>query len=278
MKLVFIADYFSDQVLGGGELNNDELVNIFQQQNIEVIKIHSHEVSAAFIEAHASCQFIIANFINLNLALIPLIYNLDYVIYEHDHKYLSTRNPGLYKDFKAPPEVLTNMDFYKKAKAVFCQSEFHKNIVFLNTGLENLINLGGNIWDLNSLNFMSTKAAENQQKPIYAIMDSPIEHKNTGDAIKFCKIKKYDYKLIASRNYIEFLSRLSAHKALVFFPKTPETLSRVVVEARMMGMGVITNNMIGATSEPWYSLKGQELIDIFHGKREEIPKRVLAAF
>jgi hypothetical protein len=84
--------------------------------------------------------------------------------------------------------------------------------------------------------------------------------------------------LIASRNYIEFLSRLSAHKALVFFPKTPETLSRVVVEARMMGMGVITNNMIGATSEPWYSLKGQELIDIFHGKREEIPKRVLAAF
>ena len=49
----------------------------------------------------------------------------------------------------------------------------------------------------------------------------------------------------------------------MFFPKTPETLSRVIVESRMMGMSVITNNLVGATKEDWYALKGEELIDKF---------------
>ena len=28
MKFVFIADFFADEVLGGGELNNEELIHI----------------------------------------------------------------------------------------------------------------------------------------------------------------------------------------------------------------------------------------------------------
>ena len=109
----------------------------------------------------------------------------------------------------------------------------------------------------------------------YAIMDSPIKHKNTGEAIKFCMAKGYDYNLVRSSSYKKFLSNLSKNKSLVFLPKTPETLSRIVVEARMMNMGVVTNKMIGAASEPWYKLKGQELIDVMIEKREEIADVVI---
>ena len=38
MKLVFIADFFVDEILGGGELNNDELIKIFKQRGHEVIR------------------------------------------------------------------------------------------------------------------------------------------------------------------------------------------------------------------------------------------------
>ena len=62
---------------------------------------------------------------------------------------------------------------------------------------------------------------------------------------------------------------------LYFFPKTPETLSRVVVEARMMGMSVIVNKMIGATREPWYELKGYELIEYMHAKKIAIKEIVV---
>jgi purine nucleoside phosphorylase len=73
---------------------------------------------------------------------------------------------------------------------------------------------------------------------------------------------------------MEFLLRLGESEKFVFLPKTPETLSRIAVEARMMGLSVITNNMVGATKEDWFSLKGEELIEVIKNKRIEIPNIV----
>jgi len=64
---------------------------------------------------------------------------------------------------------------------------------------------------------------------------------------------------------------LGGNKALVFFPKTPETLSRIVVEARMMDMRVITNKLVGASREDWFKLRGEELIEVMEAKRQQIP-------
>ena len=58
-------------------------------------------------------------------------------------------------------------------------------------------------------------------------------------------------------------------------PKTPETLSRVAVEARMMNVSVITNNRVGAAKEKWFKLKGSELIDEMIEKRKDITEIVL---
>ena len=68
---------------------------------------------------------------------------------------------------------------------------------------------------------------------------------------------------------------MGSHKTFVFFPKTPETLSRVVVEARMMGMSVIVNKMIGATREEWYQQKGVTLVQTMRDKRTEIKNLVV---
>ena len=42
----------------------------------------------------------------------------------------------------------------------------------------------------------------------------------------------------------------------------------------MMNMGVYINKLIGAATEPWFSLKGAELIDIIEDKRNEIPAKI----
>ena len=274
MKIVFIADYFVDQILGGGELNNEELILMLRADGYEVFKYNSHQITSALIEQHKNDKFIIANFCNMRPELISMLYDKDYVIYEHDHKYLRTRNPGVFKDFKAPPEQIVNLAFYQNANAVLCQSNFHAEIIKLNTGLNNLINLSGNIWSTDSLEFMRTQC-QIEKTNTCAIMSSNIKHKNTADAIRYCNVKDLTYNLISSPNYKEFLTLLGSNKTFVFFPKTPETLSRVVVEARMMNMGVIVNKMIGATREPWYSLKGMPLIDKIIDMRQDIKKIVI---
>jgi len=273
-NIVFVADFFADQVLGGGELNNEELIKIITQQKHSIEKINSHLLTKEYVQQNRDAKFIIANFVNVPFDVVREMYDKEYIIYEHDHKYLSTRNPGMFPDFVAPKESIINLEFYQKAKAVLCQSKFHVEIVHKNTHLNNLVNLGGNIWDMDSLKFMKTQAdVEKNQK--YAIMNSNIPHKNTIGSIRFCNAKSYDYTLIESQDYKSFLQLMGANKSLVFMPQTPETLSRVVVEARMMNMGVVTNKMIGARTEPWYSLKGHKLIEIMKNKRKEITDTVL---
>jgi len=52
-------------------------------------------------------------------------------------------------------------------------------------------------------------------------------------------------------------------------------LSRVVVEAKMMGVKVITNNLVGATSEQWFKKTGVELIQEMRNKKNTIAELVI---
>ena len=276
MKFVFIADFFVNEIIGGGELNNEELINILIDRKLSVKKINSHLVTVDFIEAHKECNFIISNFINLSPKCCEALYDKKYVIYEHDHKYLKNRNPAIYPEFKVPDSEIVNYKFYKEAAAVLCQSAFHHDIVYKNLKIDNIISLGGNLWSLESLNIIREYSHKDKLRKC-SIMDSPILHKNTSAARAFCAHKNIDYELIPSLAYYEFLDRISNNDTLVFFPKTPETLSRIVVEARMMGMKVTTNNLVGATREEWFKLKGPELIDIMVDKRETISNMIIKA-
>ena len=85
----------------------------------------------------------------------------------------------------------------------------------------------------------------------------------------------FNYEIIQPAPYHEFLDSLSNNDKLVFFPKTPETLSRIVVEAKMMGMTTLTNKIVGAASEEWFSLKGDQLIEQMKEKRQSITQAVL---
>lgn len=274
-RIVFIADFFAQQVPGGGELNNHELIQILRKRGIEVLEINSQNVSPSFLQQQPeSSKYIVANFVALSEESKRVLEaQKQYIIYEHDHKYVKTRNPADYENFIAPKSEIVNYDFYKNAIGIICQSTFHASIVESNLQLDNIHSVGGNLWSAEMLDFMY-KISVNDKKSTCAIMNSNNWHKNTADAIKLCKVKGWQYDLIPSLNYKEFLIRLGENKKFVFLPKTPETLSRIVVEARMMGLSVITNNLVGATKENWFSLKGIELIDIMAGKRKEIPDLV----
>jgi hypothetical protein len=269
-RIIFVSDFFLKDIQGGGELNDDELIKLLNSNNNEVLCKRSAEITKKFVKENEDSFFIISNFVMLNEEAKREIENKKYLIYEHDHKYVKNRNPGLYKDFIIPKYEIVNVSFYKNAKAVFCQSRLHKSIIDKNISGINTISLSGNLWSESHFSILEKMALKNKQKKS-AIMKSDVSHKNTIDSIKYCEMKKMDYELIPSMPYENFIQILGQYEKLIFFPKTPETLSRIAVEARMMNMSVVTNNNLGACSEEWFSLKGLDLIRIMKNKRKEIP-------
>jgi hypothetical protein len=276
-RTIFIADFFANEIPGGGELNNKEFIDIIRSSGFSVEKIKSERVTPSVIQANRDCNFIVANFIGLREDAKKSLYDKKYVIYEHDHKYLKGRNPALYKDFKAPVDEIINYDFYQNALAVICQSSFHKGIVEKNLNLQNVCSVGGNLWSTETIDFLEG-LSNIRRADKCSIMNSNIPHKNTIDAIRYCKIKNLDFELIPNLPYHDFLRTLAKNDTFVFFPKTPETLSRVVVEARMVGMKVITNSQVGATQEEWFQLKGTSLIRLMREKRDHIPSLIMKKF
>ena len=275
-KIICIADFFADQVLGGGELNNEELFIILSDQGYCVEKINSHEVTTDFLSKNKNNYFLVFNFVNLSPTCKEYLKNVRYSIYEHDHKYLATRNPAMYKNFIAPAAHIRNHQFYTNAENVFCQSNMHKDIILKNLDLDNVVNLGGNLWSDSSLETLR-EISKKSKHDSCAIMNSSVRHKNTKGAVQHCLDNNLSYSLIGSMQPNAFLENLGNHKTFVFFPKTPETLSRVVVEARMMGMSVLTNDLVGATSEEWFSLKGESLIDFMIQKKKKILSTIVSA-
>lgn len=264
---------FLSDLVGGGELNDHELCEL-----LGATKVRSNHVDVTFLEKNIDANFIISNFIGLSeIAKQHLINNHRYVIYEHDHKYLKNRNPAQYKNYLAPKSEIINLNFYSTARAVMCQSSFHKDIILKNLNIDNICNISGNLWSEESLNIIEI-LSKNEKQDRYSILKSNTWHKNTSETSFYCRKKGYDYDLISSRDYHEFLSLLSNNDKFIFLPKTPETLSRVVVEARMLGAKTITNKNVGASYEPWYKLKELDLINYMREKRTLIPNLIKEKF
>jgi glycosyltransferase involved in cell wall biosynthesis len=269
-EIIYVSDFFIEHIIGGCELNDDELIKLLKERDFEVRKVQSHLVKPEFLYDNKDCFFIISNFCNLSFECREWITkNCNYIIYEHDHKYLNTRNPANYRYFKAPQKEIRNFFFYKSADAVVAQSSFHKKIIEKNLSLKNVFSISGNLWSLSSLKKLRDNCKKHKNTRC-SVLNSNIPHKNTSGATMYCEENNLGYELVSSNNYIDFLDKLGANKTFVFLPKTPETLSRVVVEARMMGMSVKTNSLVGACQEPWFELKGEELVDYMTAKRQEI--------
>jgi len=270
--ILFIADFFVNQILGGGELNDDVLMNKLRHRGHTVRSTHSHKVSD--LDLLHSKHTIVSSFAHLIESYQKILQGRNYIIYEHDHKYLANRNPNVYPNYQAPKEHIINREFYANAKAVLCQSNFHAEIVRKNLELDNIISLGGNLWPEEHFSLLE-ELNKQPKADTCAIMSSPILHKNTHEAVQYCEALGLDYAIIPPSDSTTFLSELGRHTTLVFLPKTPETLSRIVVEARMMGMKTRTTNNIGAIHEEWFSKKGLDLIEYMRYRQEEIINIVL---
>ena len=257
-----LADFFYKDVTGGAELNDFALAERFRERDYDIQEVYCREISIDFLKKHKDAKFIVANFVTLSRSSIQyMMKNSTYVIYEHDHKYLKKRNPIFYKDFHAPEKDLANIDFFKCAKAVICLTQLAKDVIILNTGLTNVVKIGGSVWrDQDLDHILSLQTATKKDR--YAVMNSDNPIKKRKQIIQYCEKNNIPYDLIGDPDHFKFLEKLSEYKGLIFMTGHLETCCRLLVEAKMLNCKLkYPTKLIGAASEPWFSLCGPALVE-----------------
>ena len=88
--IVFVADMFSSDYMGGAELTTDSLIN---ESPFNVFRLHSKDVDLNLLEMGVGKFWIFGNFSNLDMNLIPsIVSNIKYAILEYDYKYCKYRS------------------------------------------------------------------------------------------------------------------------------------------------------------------------------------------
>ena len=264
IKCVFVSDFYKSDLnnKGGAENNDSVLLDSLKERGFIIEEIYSHHISPPFIEQNKDKKFIISNFINLSEESKKSLYNKYYIIYEHDHKYLKTRDPSRFHFLKAPPHQIINRDFYKNSQCVICLSKIQSESMKNNLDISNVESIGCSLWSEEKLNFIASISDIKKEKE-HCVVNSNNHVKGTKIAIDFCRRNDYSFDLIESNDEKQFLKTLSSYNTLVYIPTVLESLCRLVVEAKMLNCGVITKaKLLGAASEPWWKLNGQELINV----------------
>ena len=265
VKVGFIADFFD--ILGGAEKNDNVLIE-YLSSKFEVIKIQSHLCTISKLN---QCDtLIVSNFVNLPEKIKSYISeNKKYLIYEHDHKYVKSRDPSKYPNFKIPHQ-LANVTFYKHASSVVVLSKICKEVLLDNIPLKNVHNIGTSLWSDQKLNKIELLLGSKKEINCGVLnSNNPIKGKNV--ALAWCREHNIVPELISSDNEEEFLQILSKCQKLVFTPQVLETFSRLTAEAKMLDCTIVTNRaLLGFASEASFELSGRKLI-------EETKKRVKKA-
>lgn len=257
--LTFIADFF--ETVGGAEQNDSVLI----QHLINKYKVNCILSHQCTIQNISESNFIIVgNFVNLKPEIKNYITNnKNYLIYEHDHKYVKTRDPSRYNNFKIPQSDIVNYEFYKNAKKIVCLGQKQVNIIRENLKIKNLHSISSSLWTKEKLNFIRNLSEIKKTKQVYGIVESSNLIKNTDKSIQYCIQKGIDYELFSSPDTYEFLKKMNEYQGIVFFPGVLESMCRLIVEAKMLNCKIITNpKMLGAYYEPWFSLSGKKLNDV----------------
>jgi hypothetical protein len=266
-QVIFIADFFVNEVFGGGEIVNEEIIKGLEKNGYTVDKIKCERVNKKQnLQNH---ELLIANFVSLPEDMKEFISNnCNYSIIEHDHKYVRERDVTSYPNYIVSPDKIINRKFYKNAKYVYCQSKLHSDVISKNIGLNNVVNLSTSIWSDEHLDIIEKSIGQNKIKRT-AILNSHNPIKNTNLCIEYCESKNIEYDLIGPAKYEELMDILGKYEKVLILPGVLETFNRFLVEARMLGCKVITDNKNGSTSEDWFSrLKGKELLDFIRASKQ----------
>lgn len=87
------------------------------------------------------------------------------------------------------------------------------------------------------------------------------EAKGFFEAKKYCMENKLEFDILDEKDYNVFLDKMSGYKGLVFLPIIHDTCPRLTIEAKILGLHLITNSNVQHASEEWFKKDRKEIIE-----------------
>lgn len=267
-QVVFVSDLFVEDYAGGAELTSQAIID---QSPYNVRKVHAKDVNVKMLQDYQNDYWIFGNFSSIDFNLIPaIVANINYSVIEYDYKFCNYRSIEKHK-------LATGVDcdcannhigkyvsaFYYAADHIFWMSigqrdRYHAYFPHLVKRNQTVLS---SIFDPNFFNVVEVmkNSADTRQGWIVLGSDSWIKGKE--DAIKWCQDNGKDYEVIWDLSYEEVLGKLASAEGFVYLPRGGDTCPRMVIEAKLLGCTVVTNDNVQHQNEDWWQLSPELICD-----------------
>lgn len=262
-KVIFVADMFTEDYVGGAELTSEALID---SSPFQVFKLHSRDVSMQLLQQAADRFWVFGNFTELNPQLIPsIVGNLRYSILEYDYKYCKARSPEKHFEIsKAPCDCHNQMNgkvisaFFYGAMHVWWMSEKQREryvtmFPFLaerdNTVLSSVFSTG----TLSMIASLRAAAPDPKDRKGWIVLGSKSWIKGADAAKKWCIDNGKEFEEVWDLPYRDLLQKLSTTEGFVYLPPGGDTCPRMVIEAKLLGCKLKLNDNVQHKDEEWFA-------------------------
>ena len=259
--IIFVADMFSKDYVGGAELTTDALID---SSPLNVLRIHSKDLTLKTLEKGFQKYWIFGNFSNMDMGLIPsIVSNLKYSILEYDYKYCRYRSPEKHMFSENTPCDCHNQmhgklisAFYHGSKSLWWMSEkqmekYHTMFPFLS---ENTNTVLSSVFDdefFASVKILREKFKNTERKG-WVVLGSTSWVKGAQKAEEWCKANNKDYQVVWNLPYSQVLEKLATSEGFVYLPLGGDTCPRMVIEAKLLGCQLHLNDNVQHRDEIWF--------------------------
>ena len=278
-EYVFVSDLFHQQYTGGAELS---LKTLIESTPGSATLANSGMIDEEFINFYKDSKWIFGNISDLSSEAIQTLINnnVEYTFIEFDYKLCKHRNPILYDfvegescTYKDTERGKLIGDFISNSKSTFFMSDEQRRIY-----TEHLPNIeGANTHVLSSLfddhfferiDLLNSKYEGQPRDDKWIVLGSNSWVKGALQSENWCKQNNVDYELIFGVEYDQFLKRLAQAKGLCAMPAGYDTCPRLVIEAKLLGCELQTNEYVQHRDEEWFNKSNDEIVKYLRTRKD----------
>lgn len=265
---------FAEQYTGGAELTSEALIDASPEL---VKKVHARNLTVEFLQENADAFWIFGNFSSINWSLVPVIAaNLRYAVLEYDYKFCLHRSiekhqheTGQECDCHKRQLGQLVAAFYQAADTIFWMSDSqrlryverfpallnHRNSIVLSS-----------VFDQKFFDKIEEVKNQNLARSGWVVLGSKSWIKGFDQAVKWCEDHGKSYQSYWDLPYDEMLNTLASAEGFVYLPLGGDTCPRMVIEAKLLGCEVVTNDNVQHASEKWWQGTPDDICDYLKGR------------
>ena len=271
-QIVFVADLFVEDYVGGAELTSEALIS---ECPLKIEKIKSQDVTMEILRQGVQKYWIFGNFAALNPQLIPsIVANLQYSVLEYDYKYCRYRSPEKHQSISGSPcDCHTQVNgklisaFYHGANSTWWMSEaqkswYHNLFPFLTEKTSVVLSSVFSKDTLGRIKLLrSGLKTSGEPRKGWVVLGSDSWIKGFDTAKQWCDSNGFESDILWNVPYETTLARMAAAEGFVYLPKGKDTCPRMVIEAKLLGCKLHLNDNVQHKDEEWFATDDIESIE-----------------